>query len=267
MTAVQKVTVPINEQVSAVLHNKVCLVTGASRGLGVTIVRTLAGYGASVAVHYNRSAGEAESLCAEVRANGATALAVQADLLDAAAVGPLVATVSEHFGSIDILVNNFGPYVDTPFLDLSLDDFTLVMDGNVRATFLLSQRVGRQMRARGVGRIVNIAATDYRHRSHSVYGLAKSGVIYLTEALALELAPTVPVFALAPDLIADNEDMTLGFVERAVAGTPMRRLVTRSEVAEMVGLLCTSAFDMMTGQALVLDGGRSLPRMAEGERQ
>ncbi|MCB0052877.1 MAG: SDR family oxidoreductase, partial [Caldilinea sp.] len=80
--------------------------------------------------------------------------------------------------------------VDTPFLDLPLADFDEIMAGNVRATFLLSQAVGRAMRERGSGRIINIAATDYRHRSHAVYGLAKSGVIYLTEALALELAPS-----------------------------------------------------------------------------
>jgi 3-oxoacyl-[acyl-carrier protein] reductase len=251
--------------ISTALNGKVCLVTGASRGLGVTIVRTLASYGAAVAVHYNHSRREADLLCAEVTANGGAALAVQADLLDAATVEPLVTTVSEQLGAIDILVNNVGPYVDTPFLDLSLDDFDLVMDGNVRATFLLSQRVGRQMRACGAGRIINIAATDYRHRSHGVYGLAKGGVIYLTEALALELAPVVSVFALAPDLIADNEEMAPDFVARAVAATPMHRLVTRGEVAEMVALLCTPAFAMMTGQTLVMDGARSLPRMAEGK--
>ncbi|MCB0137430.1 MAG: SDR family oxidoreductase, partial [Caldilineaceae bacterium] len=95
-----------------------------------------------------------------------------------------------QLGPIDVLVNNVGPYVDTPFLDLPLADFDEIMAGNVRATFLLSQAVGRAMRERGSGRIINIAATDYRHRSHAVYGLAKSGVIYLTEALALELAPS-----------------------------------------------------------------------------
>ncbi|MFN3333421.1 MAG: SDR family oxidoreductase, partial [Caldilinea sp.] len=84
---------------------------------------------------------------------------------------------------------------------------------------------------------------------------------------ALELAPQAPVFALAPDLIADNENMAPDFVARAVAATPMRRLVTRAEVANMVALLCTPVFDMMTGQTLVMDGGRSLPRMADGDRQ
>ena len=245
------------------LVGKVCLVTGASRGLGATIARTLAGQGASVAIHYHRAQQAAQTLCAEVTATGGAALAVQADQRDAAALAPLVTTVTERLGAIDILVNNVGPYVDTPFLDLSLADFDLVMEGNVRATFLFSQLVGRAMHARGAGRIINIAATDYRHRSHSVYGLAKGGVVYLTEALAIELAPAVPVFALAPDLIADNEDMTPDFAARAVAATPMRRLVTRAEVAALVGLLCMPACDMLTGQTLIMDGGRSLPRIAE----
>jgi NAD(P)-dependent dehydrogenase (short-subunit alcohol dehydrogenase family) len=97
-----------------------------------------------------------------------------------------------------------------------------------------------------------------------VYGLAKTGVIYLTEALALELAPAVRVNAVAPDLIADNEGMTPEVSEQAIAATPQGRLVTRAEIAEMVCLICTSAFAMTTGQTIIMDGGRSLPRMARG---
>ncbi len=251
--------------ISSAVNGKVCLVTGASRGLGVVIARHLAAHGAAVAVHYHRSAAEAQALCAELSALGARVLPVQADLLDAPAITALAEAVAGGLGPIDILVNNVGPYVDTPFLDLDLADFDQVMAGNVRATFLLSQIVGRSMRMRGGGRIINLAATDYRHRSHGAYGLAKGGVVYLTEAMALELAPAVAVFALAPDLIADNEEMPPDFVARAVAATPMARLVTRAEVAEMVGLLCTPACDMLTGQTVVMDGGRSIPRMAGHE--
>ncbi len=253
-----------NQRASSVpeLAGKTCLVTGASRGLGVTIARRLAQAGARVAVHYRQAADAAEALCAELTATGATALPFQADLLDERAIDRLVVAVTAQLGTIDVLVNNVGPYVDTPFLDLPLADFDAVMAGNVRATFLLAQAVGGAMRARHAGRIINIAATDYRHRSHAVYGLAKSGVVYLTEALALELAPSTPVLAIAPDLIADNEDMAPDFVARSVAATPMARLVTRAEVAEMVCLLCAPVFDMLTGQTLVMDGGRSLPRMA-----
>ncbi len=120
------------------------------------------------------------------------------------------------------------------------------------------------MKDRGRGQIINIAATDFTHRSHSVYGLAKSGVIYLTEALALELAPAVRINAVAPDLIAENEDMAPRLAQRAIAATPLGRLVTRAEIAEMVCLIATSAFAMTTGQTLIMDGGRSLPRLASG---
>jgi NAD(P)-dependent dehydrogenase (short-subunit alcohol dehydrogenase family) len=204
------------------------------------------------------------ALCAELAAQGAGVCAIQADLLDAASIQPLVDAVTTQLGAIDILVNNVGPYVDTPFLDLNVEEFDRVMHGNVRATYLLTQRVGRQMRARGTGRIINIAATDYRHRSHSVYGLAKAGVVHLTEAFALELAPVVPIFALAPDLIADNEEMDQAFAARAVAATPMGRLVTRAEVATLVAMLCSPACDMLTGQTLLVDGGRTLPRIRDG---
>jgi NAD(P)-dependent dehydrogenase (short-subunit alcohol dehydrogenase family) len=115
-----------------------------------------------------------------------------------------------------------------------------------------------------VQHIINIAATDFFHRSHSIYGLAKEGVVHLTGALALELAPEVRVNAIAPDLLADNEEMTPDFTQQAVAATPLARLVTRAEVAEMVCLLCTPAFDIVTGQTIVMDGGRSIPRLALG---
>jgi NAD(P)-dependent dehydrogenase (short-subunit alcohol dehydrogenase family) len=129
---------------------------------------------------------------------------------------------------------------------------------------MLSQLAGQQMKGRGQGHIINVAATDYRHRSHSVYGLAKAGVVYLTEALALELAPHVRANSLVPDLIADNEEMTDEFVAKAVGGTPLRRLVTRAEVAEMACLLCTPVFDVVTGQTITMDGGRTIPRIAVG---
>jgi NAD(P)-dependent dehydrogenase (short-subunit alcohol dehydrogenase family) len=150
--------------------------------------------------------------------------------------------------------------VDTPFLDLPLADFERIMNGNLRATFLATQHAGKQMKARGSGCIVNIAATDAFNRNCSVYGLAKAGIIYLTEAMALELAPEVRVNAIAPDLIADNEDMSTELVEDAVSATPMARLVTRAEVAHMVYLLCAAPIGIVTGQTIVMDGGRSIPR-------
>jgi 3-oxoacyl-[acyl-carrier protein] reductase len=246
------------------LRGKVCLVTGGSRTLGAEIARRFAHYGATVAVNYHRSPEAADAVCAEIVAAGGRAQAIGADVSDPEAAGRLVEETLALHGRLDILVNNVGPYVDTPLLELPLADFDRVLDGNVRATFVLSQLVGRLMKRQGGGTIINIAATDFRHRSHSVYGLAKAGVVYLTEALALELAPEARITALAPDLLAENEEMLASVAERAVAATPAGRLVTRREVAEMACLLCTPAFAMATGHTLVLDGGRSIPRIALG---
>lgn len=244
------------------LAGKVCLVTGAGRTLGAVIARRMAQTGAHVALHYLHSQSEAEALRDELVALGVRSCALQADLTDAEATLHLLADVEAQLGPIDILVNNVGPYVDTPFLDLTLHDFDQVLAGNVRSTFMLCQAAGRTMKGRGAGWIINIAATDAFHRSHSVYGLAKSAVIHLSEAFALELGPEVCIFALAPDLIADNEGMSAEFASQAIRSTPMGRLVTRAEVAEIVRLLCTPAFSMATGHTIVLDGGRSIPRIA-----
>lgn len=246
------------------LKDKVCLVTGASRTLGAEIARRLARNGAHIAVNYHRSQDTALALCRELNELDIKALPVQADVSRPDDVERLVTQTGEQLGPIDILVNNVGPYVGTPFLDLTLDDFDRVVAGNIRATFMLSQIVGQRMKDRGHGCIINIAAADIFHRSHSVYGLAKSGVVYLTEAMALELAPEVRINAIAPDLIADNEDMSPDddFVKQAIAGTPLKKLVTRAEIAEMTCLLCSSSFNSVTGQIIVMDGGRSIPRIA-----
>jgi NAD(P)-dependent dehydrogenase (short-subunit alcohol dehydrogenase family) len=246
------------------LNGKVCLITGASRTLGAEIARRMAGYGVQVAVNYHQAQADALSLCQELTTLGVKALPIQADVRQPETVERLVMETSKQLGPIDILVNNVGPYVDTPFLELSLADFDRILAGNIRATFLLSQAVGREMKKQGKGHIINIAATDMFHRSHSIYGLAKGGVVYLTEAMALELAPEVHLNAIAPDLIADNEEMSPELVKKSVGGTPMGRLISRAEIAEMVCLVCTSVFDNVTGQTIVMDGGRSIPRIAIG---
>ena len=251
-------------QIKDEISGKVCLITGASRTLGAEIARCMATYGVQLAINYHRSRDAALTLCEELTTLGAKALPIQADVNQPENVERLVIETSEQLGPIDILVNNVGPYLDTPFLELALADFDHILAGTIRTTFLLSQAVGRRMKEQGHGHIINIAATDIFHRSHSIYGLAKSGVVYLTEAMALELAPEVHLNAVAPDLIADNEEMSPEFVQQSIAGTPLGRLVTRTEIAEMVCLLCTPAFASLTGQTIVMDGGRTIPRIAMG---
>src|SRR5690242_9745967 len=134
------------------LRGKVCLVTGGSRGLGVEIARTMAGYGAKVAVNYRRSADAARALCDEINAGGAgSAAPFPADVSEPADVDRLVAAVWETLGPIEVLVNNAGPYVDTPFLELPVEDFDRILAANVRATFLVTRAAGQRMKERGRG--------------------------------------------------------------------------------------------------------------------
>jgi NAD(P)-dependent dehydrogenase (short-subunit alcohol dehydrogenase family) len=245
------------------LTGKNALVTGASRKLGATICLALARYGVNVAVNFNRSASEAEKLIVRLEAAGSRAVALQADLRDVQQANGLVDAAWERLGPIDILINNLGTYDDRPFLDMPPEVLEEIMATNVGATHLLTRTAGSRMKKRGSGCIVNLAAADAFHRSHSVYGLAKMGVLYLTEAMALELAPEVRINAVAPDLMADNEDLdpSSEFARRSVAATPLGRLVRREEVARMICLLCTSAFGFVTGQSIGMDGGRSIPRI------
>ena len=244
------------------LEGQVALVTGASRTLGAAIARALARCGAAVAVNYNQSEDAARELCGKIVEAGGQAVPIQADVTEPGDIPRLIQETVAALGPVDVLVNNVGPYVDTPFLDLSTPDFHRVLSGNLRPTFTLSQILGRSMKERGSGRIINIAATDAFHRSHSIYGLAKQAVINLTEAMALDLVPEVTVNAIAPDLIADNEDMSEELAASAIAATPMGKLITRAEIADMACLICGPVFANVTGQTVVMDGGRSIRRMA-----
>jgi NAD(P)-dependent dehydrogenase (short-subunit alcohol dehydrogenase family) len=165
---------------------------------------------------------------------------------------------------VDILINNAGPFAMDPFLSLKIEEWDRVIDANLRAVYLLAQQVAPGMNERGWGRIINLSAGSAYLRNHSVYGLAKAAVRFLTEALALELKPGVTVNAIAPGQIAESTpdisayDPT--FVERMIRITPAGRLVTRAEVARMMVALCSPAFDLVTGMTLPMDGGARLPR-------
>ncbi len=240
------------------LKGRVCLVTGGSRTLGASIARALAERGADVAVNYNRSTDAAGDLCEELRALGSRAEPVQADVGDPVQASRMVAEVWERFGRVDVLVNNAGPYVDKPYLELDVADFDHIMETNVRATYVVTREAGVRMKDVGGGCVVNIAATSAFGNVHSVYGLAKAGVVHLTRQLAIELAPEVRVNCLAPALIADNEGMDPAKAAEVVEGTPLGRLVTRAEIAEALCLLCGPAFGSVTGQTVVMDGGHSM---------
>jgi NAD(P)-dependent dehydrogenase (short-subunit alcohol dehydrogenase family) len=242
------------------LRGKVALVTGASSGAGADIAGALARAGAVVAVHYRRSRPAADAVVSGIRAAGGDAQPFQADVSVADDVRRLVADVEDRLGAVSVLVNNAGPFADTPFRTLTERDWDYVMGANLKAAFLASQRVLPGMEALGWGRIVNLGATSAMVRSHSVYGLAKAALLHLTESMAVEFAPHVTVNAVVPSQIASaRTDRMPAYKAAAIAATPLKRLVTPAEIAEMVALLCSPAFDFVTGRAIILDGGRSIP--------
>lgn len=250
---------------SASLEGRRALVTGSSRHLGAAIARRLAEHGATVAVHHHTSADDARALVEELRsATGRDHVLVGGDVTDPAAVKRLVAEAIGLLGGVDVLVNNAGPYGTTPFADMAEEEWDRVVDANLRAAWIATREVVPGMRAAGWGRIVNLSAVSAWVRNRSIYGLVKSAVNTLTEELALELGPEVTVNAVAPGQISESLEELAGYdsewATRVLDRTPAGRLVTREEVAEVVALLCSPAFDMVTGVTIPVDGGLRLNR-------
>jgi NAD(P)-dependent dehydrogenase (short-subunit alcohol dehydrogenase family) len=249
----------------AQLTGRTALVTGASRNLGTAITTELARRGATVAVGYRESASAAQALVDELRAStGADHIAVAGDLSTGDGARMLAEAALGEFGLVDILVNNAGPFTMAPFVELPEAEWDRIWNTNVKAAYVCTQVVAPAMREAGWGRIVNISAGSAYLRNHSIYTLAKNALITLTEQLAVELGPEITVNAVAPGQIAESADDMAAFdptfVGRAIAASPLQRLVTRSEVATVVAELCGPRFAMVTGVTIPVDAGTRIPR-------
>ena len=241
------------------------LVTASSRNLGAEVARTLAARGATVAVTYRGSRQAADDLVNELRErHGGKHVAVFADTQTTDRVSEMMDAVLGELGGLEILVNNSGPFSAVPFAEMSATEFDRVWNANVTATFLAVQHAVPSMRSAGWGRIINLSAVSASVRNRSIYGLAKSAIEILTEELALELAPSITVNAVSPGQIRESReemaDLNQEWARTATERTPLGRLVTRREVAELIALLCTPEFDMVTGATIHIDGGLRLPR-------
>lgn len=247
------------------IKGKSALVTGSSRNLGAEIARELARRGARVGVNYESSQSEANDLVAELAAiNSLGHRAFQANLANSTEVYALCADAQAEFGTIDILINNVGPFSMEPFIELDESEWDRVWDVNVKAAYLCVKSLASGMIEAGWGRIVNVSAGSAYIRNHSIYTLAKQALTTLTEELALELGPSINVNAIAPGQIAESADDIADFdptfVERAISWTPAGRLATRREVAYIVAELCDTPYDIVTGATIPIDGGWRLNR-------
>jgi NAD(P)-dependent dehydrogenase (short-subunit alcohol dehydrogenase family) len=245
------------------LAGRVALVTASSRYTGSAIAATLARAGASTALHYHRSQDGAEALVRELRGEGLEATAFGADGRRPVELRRMAGEVTDRYGGVDILVNNLGPYADTPFLELPEAQWDWILDTTLKAPYVLVQELAPGMIERGWGRVINISAASAFIRSHSIHGLAKAALIHLTEALAVELAPHVTVNAIAPGQIEESElidEIDPDYKRVLRDESPLGRLVTRAEIAGVILQLCApGAFASLTGQTLRLDAGWTIP--------
>lgn len=239
---------------SAPFAGRVALVTGASRGIGRAIALALAEAGADVAVNYREQAEAARAVAEAVVAKGGRALAVAADVSNAADVARLIQAVTAALGSIDILINNAGIAIRRGIEDLSEEEFDLTLRVNLKSAFLCTQAVLPAMRARKWGRIVNISSGAARGTgSIGVhYNASKAGLEGLTRGYASRLAAEgITVNAVAPSQI--ETDMVPGAQFGHARHIPLGRLGRAEEVADLVVAVAANAY--MTGQTVQLNGG------------
>jgi 3-oxoacyl-[acyl-carrier protein] reductase len=235
------------------LAGRTALVTGASRGIGAAIALALAEAGAAVAVNYRERADDAAAVVARIKSIGGRAIAVAADVSQAAAVADMVDHVTSALGGIDILVNNAGVAIVRGIDDLTESDFDRTIAVNLKSAFLCTQAIVPAMRAKKWGRIVNITSGAARGAGaigvH--YNASKAGMEGLTRGYAARLVKEgITVNSVAPSLI--ETDMMRGRSDLAQR-IPLGRLGRSDEVAQAV--LMVLGNDYMTGQTIVLNGG------------
>ena len=250
------------------LRGTVGLVTGGGTGIGRAVALCLARAGATgVTVVYSRSREEAEGTAAELSALGCEGVAVEADVSSDEDVRRAVTEAAERFGRLDVLVNNAGTtrFIGYHDLDALTDEIWNELLGvNLLGTFYCSRAAAPHL-SRARGAIVNVASiAGIRATGSSIaYGVTKAGVLQLTRALAFSLAPDVRVNAVAPGLVATRwhrdrlgNDVVDGLEEQIGSTTPLGAVATPDDVADAV--LALVAADFVTGETVVVDGGRSL---------
>ena len=240
----------------ASLNNRVALVTGGSRGIGRAIAVSLAEAGAAVAVNYRDKAAEARNVAETIRGAGGRAMAVGADVSQAAEVAAMVAAVERELGPVEVLINNAGIGLVRTVDELTEDDFDRTIAVNLKSVFLCTQAVVPGMRARKWGRIVNISSGAARGAGGvgPHYNASKAGMEGMTRGYAARLVKDgITVNAVAPSLI--ETDMVRSGVASSPARIPLGRFGTPEECAQAVLMVIGNAY--MTGQTVALSGGMS----------
>ena len=243
---------------------RVALVTGSSRGLGSAIARRLASDGCAVAVNGLHDQAEALEVAESIREDGWTAEDFPADVTDEGDVGRLVAAIEGSLGPVDVLVlNATGPQPEAPLTEVGWGDHLEQLDFFVKSPVLLGRAVIPGMQSRRFGRIIQIDSevADRPPPGRSAYAAAKSAQIGLARSWARELAPFgITVNAVAPGFIPveRHADVSEDIRSAYLASVPMARMGTPEDIAHVVSFLASEGAGFVTGQRIIVDGGRSL---------
>ncbi len=254
------------------LTGKVAIVTGTSRGLGQYFGRALARAGADLVIT-SRDPSTLAPFQKEIEALGRRALPLPLDVRDVGSIQSTVEAAVAHYGKIDILVNNAGCNVRKPALEITLDDWNLVLDTNLRGTFFMSQAAARHMIPRKCGRIINIGSVTcvFGYAGLGPYGASRGGIRMLTMSLADDWGQYgITVNCLAPGWFKTTQNAVLyedkEWVEYLCDRIPLKRPGQPRDLDGAVVFLASDASEYITGQTLLIDGGmstgatRALPR-------
>jgi pteridine reductase len=238
------------------LANRVALVTGASKRLGRAVAIGLAAQGADVVIHYRSSEPEARKAVGEIEKLGRRSIALHADLAQISDLPQLFQKVDAHFGRLDILVNSAANFLQTEFASTTEKTWDASLDTNLKAVFFCCQAAALLLK-KSNGAIINFADIGgiLGWPGFIPHSISKAGIIMLTRCLAKELAPEVRVNAIAPGTITmpgDAPELEANFVKLA----PLHRSGRPNDIVAAVSYLATAGF--VTGQVLVVDGGRTL---------
>ena len=246
------------------LDGRVAIVTGGGGGLGTSICRALAGAGAAVAV-IGRPDDPLDAVCHSITEVGGTAIAVTADVSDAASVDAMAATVTSEFGGVDVLVNNAAIYPRRAWTEISEEEWDAVQATNVKGYFLCARAAHESMKTRGHGRIVNLSSITFFIGLPMLldYVVSKGGVIGFTRALAREIGPEgITVNAIAPGAFPTDaekihpnpEEYNAWILEQQ----SLKRRGTPDDIGNLVVFLASDASSFITGQTIMIDGGWAL---------
>lgn len=241
---------------------KVVLITGASSGLGYSTAKYFAKKGYNVVIHYNCHEKEAKELEKEIiEKYQAKTLIIKANLQNETEIKNMIEKVTNHFGKIDVLINNAAIAIDTTFTNKTKANFLKILDINLIAPFLISKYVSKNMLENKKGSIVNVSSTnsiDSNYPYSMDYDASKAGLNLLTKNLAVELSPYIRVNAVAPGWINTpmNKDLDQNFKDEELKKIALGRFAEPEEIAKIIYFLASDDASYINGSIIIADGGR-----------